>query len=253
MKKIRDSVLIAGVEQSGKTYFAEQFAQQYIKRHNCAVIYNVGKDDDFAGAEICTPIPKRDLMLFARTKQEQYEMKTLNHLPIFRDEKTNKIIKFENFSKFYKGKTVKIYRTDGERYLFKSFFLYLYDSLIILDDNRAATKHGLAHEQIELFSRKNHAGLKYANGKQGVDIFFIYHNLDTPPAELYDYLTRVILFRLNRSPNNTKFNTNPELYDHIVTAIDDLKTMEKYSKIELILQGYPEIKRITHTFKSTQK
>lgn len=246
MQAIRQSVLIAGIEQSGKTYFAEQLAAKYIKANRPALIYNVGKDSDFAGAEECSPIGKQDLYNHTRNKKEQYGIKTLNNLPLFRDEKTGKVLHFKDFNKFYSGKLVKIYRVREESLLFKSFFMYLYNTLIIFDDNRATTRHGLGHEQIELFSRKNHAGAKYANGNQGVDLFFIYHNLDTVPPELYDYLTRAVLFKLNRVPD-ARMN-NPEFWENINDAVSKLKEMPRFSNIEIVLGG-EHIKQIQYIHK----
>lgn len=244
---IRNSVLLAGVEQSGKTYFAERMAEAYIKAGRPALIYNVAKDSDFADAEICSPLSKDQLYRHTKNKAQQYNVKTLDNLPMFQDENTGKILPFSSFTKFYAGKLVKIYRVKDEPLLFKSFFQYLYNTMIIFDDNRATTRHGLSHQQIELFSRKNHAGFKYANGKQGVDLFFIYHNLDTVPAELYDYINRAVLFQLNRVPDNRI--DNPEFSEKIEQAVLELKTLPRFSYIELILRGYPEIKTIKYEHK----
>lgn len=241
---MRESILIAGLEQSGKTYFSEKLADSYIKTGKTAIIYNVGKDSDFSDAIICEPVSIETMFKHSRNRKDNLKIKVLNSLELFKDERTGKIYHFKDFRKLYAGKKVKIYRHQNERYLIKAFFKYVYDSLLIFDDNRASTRQGLGHEQIELFSRKNHAGLKYANGKQGLDLAFIYHNLDTVPGELFDYITRAILFSLNRVPN-TKIN-NPEFWDIIEDAINDLKTLPKYSYKELILRGHPEI--ITKTY-----
>lgn len=243
---MKHSVLIAGLEQSGKTYFCEQVAKAYVAGGKTAVIYNVGKDSDFAGAEICEPLSKETLYRNTRNKTEIAYIKSLGHIPAFRDEKTGKVIPFQFFRQFYAGKMVKIYRAKDERFLFKSFFTYLFDTMIVFDDNRATTRGGLGHELIELCSRKNHAGAKYCeSGRQGVDLFFIYHNLDTVPPELYDYITRAVLFSLNRMPEHSRVN-NPEFWEIISESVEELKAMPKYSRIELLLRGYPEIKKITH-------
>ena len=243
---IRNSVLLVGAEQTGKTYFAEQAAKEYVKNGRPALIYNIGKDTDFSGALVCTPIGKADLYNHTKNKAEQYKVKTLNNLPLFRDETTGKVLPFSAFNKFYSGKLVKIYRVSkhDENLLFKSFFEYLYDTMIVFDDHRAITRHGLTHQQIELFSRKNHAGHKYARGKHGVDLFFVYHNLDTVPPELYDYLNRAVIFMLNRVPDNRI--DNEEFFEHISAAVAELKTLPRFSNIELILRGYPEIKAIKY-------
>jgi len=244
MSKIRNSILVAGKEQSGKTYFSEQLAKQYIRAGRPAVIYNVGKDADFSGAEICTPISKQELYAHSKTKNQIYAIKTVNYLPIFKDEKTGKLINFSDFNKFYRGKLVKIYRVKDEEALIKSFFMFLYDTLIIFDDNRAMTRGGLKWQHIELFSRKNHAGHRFApEGKQGVDLMFIYHNLDKVPPELYDYVNRAIIFALNRVPENSI--DNEEFYQHINESINELRELPRFSYCEIIISD-SGTKKITH-------
>lgn len=236
---MKKSALLAGLEQTGKTYFAEKYAQLHAKRGGVSVIYNVGKDSDFASAEICEPVQNEEIALYL-SKEKKVLAKSSQKFIAFRDEKTGKVVPFQNFCRFYAGKMVKIYRCKNERLLFKSFFTYLYNTVIIFDDNRATTRHGLSHEMIELCSRKNHAGAKYANGKQGVDLFFIYHNLDTVPGELYDYITHAVLFRLNRMPEKSHFG-NPEFFEAIGAAYSKLKDMPRFSRAEISLRGGPEI------------
>lgn len=242
---MKQGIIVAGVEQSGKTYYCELLAKKYIESGRTAVLYNVGKDADFSGAEICEPISIEDMHRTARDRKEQYAVKSLDHLPLFRDERTEKILHFSAFRKFYAGKMVKIYRVRNEGLLATSFFRYLYDSFIIFDDFRAATRHGLRHEHIELFNRKNHAGAKIANGKQGVDIAFIYHQLDIVPAELYNYVTRIVLFNLNSMPDRGKMD-NADFWEHVNEAYQELKKMPRFSRQEIVIRGYPEVKRIKY-------
>lgn len=239
---IRQSVLVAGQEQSGKTYFCEQLARKYAASGRTAVLYNAGKDDDFSGAEICEPLSLED-MVRQVGKRNKAQIDALNHLPAFRDDRTGKTYPFSVFRKFYAGKMVKIYRHQNERYLFKSFFLHVYDTMLILDDFRGTTRTGLGHELIELVSRKNHAGTKNperGTAAQGIDTFFVYHNLDTPPAELFDYVNRIVLFRINRIPGDR--TKNPEMWERIGEAYEWLKGQERFSYSELAIRGYPEIR-----------
>jgi hypothetical protein len=239
---MRKSVLLAGLEQTGKTYFSEQYANAYTKVGGTALIYNVGKDSDFSGAEVCEPLQNDEISLYERDKIKKSLIRSTNYFQLFRDERTSKIYHFKDFCKVYKGKKVKIYRCKNERLLFKSFFMHLYSTLIILDDNRASTRHGLGHELIELCSRKNHAGVRHCgNRKQGVDLFFIYHNLDTVPGELYDYITHAVLFRLNRMPEKSHFG-NPEFFEAIEGAYLRLKELPKFSRAEIRLRETDTIK-----------
>lgn len=240
---MRQSYLVAGVERSGKTFWAENLANMYVKTGRPAVLYNAGMDKDFKDAEICNPIT---LSMLARKlpKQKRFLVESAECLEFFQDEKTGRIYPFKFFRQFYAGKKVKIYAIDGERFLFESIFRYVYDTLIIFDDIRATTRQGLSKEFIRLLSRKNHSGHRNAPEGQtpGIDTIFIYHSLDTPPPELFDYCTRIILFRLMRVPSVRI--KNEELYAVICESVEALKTLPKYSNIEMILREYENIETI---------
>lgn len=242
---MRQSVLIAGLERSGKTYFAEGIAAKYVSIGKTAVLYNAGNDKDFSNAEICNPVTL-DQMVRRMPKSKRHLIDRLECLEFFEDEKTGKIIPFKLFRKFYAGKMVKIYAIDDERYLFESFFRYVFDTLIIFDDFGANTRHGLSSNLIRLCSRKNHAGHKYCNElPPGIDTFFIYHSLDTPPPQLYNYLTRIVLFRLNSIPE--KRINNEALWAAVSDCIEQLKSLPKYSHFEILLRECENIVTIKNT------
>ena len=245
-KRIRESSLIAGLEQTGKTYYAETMADLYVKNGKTAVIYNSGKDSDFSGAEVCEPLSKNQLLAIARTKEQKNAVKYINYCPVFKDQKTDQVLPFILFRSFYKGKKVKIYRYEDDSKIFKTFFKFVFDSLLIIDDMRPITRHGISHELNELISRKNHAGFSVSKNNCGNDMFFIYHNLDTAPTELFDLITRIVLFRLRRVPDLKK--EDPETVAAINEAFNELKTLPKYSRIELAVRGYDEVKKSTYIF-----
>lgn len=243
--RIRQSILIAGLEQTGKTYKVERLAETYAKSGRAVLAYNVGKISDFGNLieiEVITPdvfeatLGKDDAKIFRKLpKIEYYKYK-------------GKIYHFSKFREMFSGSGAKIYRIDSryERYLYKCFFENVFDSLIIFDDNRASTRHGLPHELTELISRKNHCGHKHTKTAYGNDLAFIYHNLDTPPSELYDYLTRVMLFRLNRVPE--KVIENPAFEEAIKYSVERLKNMPRFSYIEILLRETDSIKVIPFTY-----
>ena len=248
-KRIRQSVLIAGIERSGKTYFAEQVARQYIKTGRTAIIYNVGNDNDFSGAEIVTPLLQEDLLKYAQSKEQRLKIKNNgSDIALFRHEGSGKIYHFKDLRSMFAGKLVKIYRLGGEfeRYFATTLFNYVYDSMVVFDDNRAQTRHGLTHNMVQLVSRKNHAGNRVSENS-GLDLFFIYHNLDVVPSELYNYLTRLVMFKLNVVPD-MKIE-NPELDEIIRRSYNALKTLPRFSSIEIILREYETIKTIIKPFK----
>lgn len=244
---MRQSIIIAGLERTGKTYWAEQIARQYITLGRPAVLYNAGMDKDFSGAEICNPLTFEDLQR-RLPKKSRYLIDSMECVEFFHDETTDKIYPMKIFRQFYAGKMVKIYAISDERFLFESFFRYLYDTLIIFDDIRATTRQGLSSNFIRLLSRKNHAGMRMdrSGAQTGVDLFFIYHSLDTPPPELFDYSTRIVLFNLNRVPSDRI--KNQELWEVVETSVNELKLMPKYSYIEIILRDYPGIVTIKNVY-----
>lgn len=240
-KRIRESILVAGLEQTGKTYYIERLANQYAKSGRAVIAYNVGKPTDFSDFQeinIVTPLE----MMASMGKEEARQFRMLPKIEYFRHK--GKVYHFSKFREMFEGNGAKVYRIDNryERYLYQCFFEHVFDTLIIFDDNRAQTRHGMGHEMTQLISRKNHCGSLHTETSYGNDLVFIYHNMDTPPKELWDYITRAILFRLNRIPEN--FLKNPEFMSAINWSYEKLKEMPKYSKVEILLRNVDRVKVI---------
>lgn len=240
---MRQSYLIAGMERSGKTFFAEQIANAYIRTGRPAVLYNAGMDKDFSDALICAPITPDELMRMT-PKKMRYKIDTFTDIEFFRDETTGAIVPFKFFRKYYAGKKVKIYRVDDEHALFRSIFKYVYDTLIIFDDIRATTRGGMYSSFVQLVSRKNHSGMRntHDGAEPGIDTIFIYHALDTAPKEIFDYCTRIILFRLMRIPD--AHIANAELWSIVSDSVETLKGLPKFSNIEILLRESENIETI---------
>ena len=244
---MREVIKIGGIQRSGKTLYTEQIARDYIRMNKPAVLYNAGMAKDWKGSEICNPITAEQLY-YKLPKKKRYLVDTMDCIEFFEDERTGKVYHFKNFRSFYAGKMVKIYSVSDERFLFESFFRYCYDMFITFDDVRATTRQGLSANFIKLLSRSNHAGMRMERGglETGIDMVFIYHSLDTPPPELFDYCSRIILFNLNRVP--TSRIKNDELWQVVERSVNELKAMPKYSSIEILPRDYEQILTIKNVY-----
>lgn len=231
----KHGILIAGAEQTGKTYYAEQLCNGYARSTGrLSVIYNVGKPSDFSGAEICEPLSISQISMHLRGKKSTYDPRYVETLDFFKDAKTGKIYHFRDFVGFYKNKVVKIYKHENEEHLIRSFYKYIYGALIVFDDFRASTRNGAKSPIINLTCRKHHTGSAFTNNP-GCDICFIYHNPDRFSPELYDYITRIVLFRLTKLPKSELID-NDELFEEMCNCANDLVTWPRFSRCELILR-----------------
>lgn len=236
-KRVRESIAIVGLEQTGKTYYTEQAAKRYISTGRSCIAYNVGKPTDFSGFEeiqVLTPD------IIAQRMEPKEASKFLRFPKIDSFLYKGKQYHFCQFRKMFSGKGVKIYRINQkyERHFYKCLFEHVFDTLIIFDDFRPCTRQGMGHELIELVSRKNHCGHRYTNEHFGNDIFFIYHNLDHMPPTLWDYITSCKMFKLNRMAESMD---NPEFKAAVLYALERLKTLPKFSHVHLQLRNVEKI------------
>ncbi len=221
--KINRGILIAGLQQSGKTYFTEQLCKKK-NLNGFSCVYNIGRVTDWSFAIQLTPITPD---LIQSSKQQKAAKDRFHVVDFWKDESTGKIWASRDIPKIYKGKTVKIYRSQNyEKQVINCFYEFWAGGLIIFDDFRVSTRFGLKDYHIQLFSRQNHTGAKYFN-ISGMDIVFVYHNLDTPPGELYDYISHLILFKLNSPPKppTGEHATDEAIFD----AIENVNKLPRFS------------------------
>lgn len=242
-KKINRGILIAGLQQSGKTYFTEQLCKSK-NIFGFSVVYNIGRVSDWQNAVEIEPITP-DLM--PSQKEAQKARDRFFCVDFWKVKNTGKVVASKDVPKIFKGKTVKIYRSQNwEKQIFNCFYEYFFGGLLILDDFRVSTRHGLKDYHIQLFSRQNHTGAKHTKSS-GMDIAWIYHNLDTPPGELYDYCSHLVLFKLNSPP---KPPTGELATDEVI-----FDTIEKVNKLPRFSYAAIQIrdceKPLVHFFNSS--
>lgn len=233
---IRTAALVVGAPRHGKTFFSEQAAIRYARAGGTALAYNVGMDTDFKNfISVSLITPEVKLSQMRKTSRKVKIDDIPNSIDFFRVNETNKFYKMQDFNKVFKGKCVKIERLDSnkreERLLFDCIFEYMYNTMVIFDDFRAVTRHGMGSEFIQLFSRQNHAGKSYAPpGLVGVDLICIYHSFARVPEEMFDYTNAAVQFYSNQEP---KVKTNDELSEILQYNYEYLKTAPKYTRFEI--------------------
>ena len=241
MKVQRNCILIAGLKRHGKTYYTEQKAKAFARSGGCSIAYNVGNPSDFKDflpVELLTPIE-----YYKRAKKLGIKIKPTNvpdEINFFIVQ--NKVYHIKDFRKILAGKCVKI---NGLHNKSKSFFpsendmfceaiyKYFYDCFIIFDDNARYTKHGISANMEAILSRNSHCGFDNPNasGNFGVSIALIYHGLDLCPVDFYDYITHIVLFKLQTPPKLIKGGY--ELSKVCEASYYWLKDNPKYSRVEI--------------------
>jgi len=236
---VHSVVLVAGRPQFGKTYYTERIAEKMNAAGGWTFVYNPGRDTDYSGAIEAVPVSPDDMADFLgleKAERRSYLKKAIIEAWVI----DGKFYKSEQIPIAFKGRMVKCYRQIAlEQKVFKTMFECFYGGLIVLDDNRASGYR--TPNLLELYSRSNHCGKRYTT-MPGMNIVTVYHNLDTPPREIYDYLTHIVLFQISRPPDGLKM---PELQEAILENFTILADEPKYSRIEMHLMG-SEIKSYQH-------
>lgn len=237
LKDIRSQNIIAGVEQSGKTFYAEQLGKRYAGKGGCTFVYNRGRERDFSDYEPIEILSIQDHERLLQSKVKRREYKRYPFIAYFMYQGHR--IPFKRFYEFSRGKKLMCYRVGDrqtERLLFQAMFWYMADTLIIFDDARPIFRQGLTAEHITLFSRKNHAGIKTTQPNRGVDISMIFHNLDKVTTEAYDYATHLTMFKTTRLPDRGHVD-NDQLADLIEQAYTKVNAAKKYSFAQINIRG----------------
>jgi len=234
---IRAQLLIAGVEQSGKTYYAEKLGDIYAQKGGCTFVYNRGRERDFAQYESIEPltIKQHEQMIKGKAQLKQY--RRFPFLAYFK--LGGQVYKFKDFYRLTRGRKLVCYRIGHRRteaLFFDAMYQYMADTLIIFDDARPIFRNGLKAEHINLFARKNHAGQLTGQGRRGVDIALIFHNLDKINTESYDYATHLIMFKTTRLPNASHVD-NDELAHLIEKCYYEVNKAGKYHYGQINIRG----------------
>ena len=120
--------------------------------------------------------------------------------------KKNPVYHFKYFNQIFHKKRVRVPLMYGmeENALFNSIFLYVRNTLIIMDDCKVCFADGMKKGHTQLFSRSNHTGREstmYEHLKKGVDIVTIWHHPDHVNKNIWDFSTAVVMFKFPMSAN----------------------------------------------------
>ena len=251
---LRYMFTVAGAERSGKTYFAERFADRYSKK-SPVIIFNPGRDTDFVEykwlefisneqAEEIEEIPYERKY---RTKEQQRRKINIDRRPTFiyfRLEGNIYSVKDINIllSKNKKVKISHLSTLKDKAKFFNTIFDYVSGALLINDDFRPIARN-ISNETLggslsNLFSRKNHAGqlARWRPAKKRVDIINIFHHPDKCNAEIYDYTTHIVLFSLTRDIRGLTID-NHDAAEAMKEAHKKLKKAPRFSYAIIYLKG----------------
>lgn len=233
MNDVHSTILIAGRPQHGKTYYTERLAEKTTESGGFVFVYNPGRPTDWKNAIEIEPVSPKEI---ARAKNLTKKGDVNNFVESCKTIDlwlvNGKYYKSQDIPFVFKGKQLKCYRSvEFEQKIYASIFEYFHGGLVVLDDNRSAGRR--TPNLLQLYSRSNHTGKKHTQ-KPGINLAIVYHNLDTPPRELYDYLTHIVLFQVNRAPNGLQM---PELEDALSENVEWLSGVPKYSRCEMHLLG----------------
>ena len=238
--RVREQFVIAGAERSGKTFYTEWFARKYVESKQGGVIaYNPGKPEDFADyyeIEFLTISETANVENMDRSTFTQYKKNPI--LKYFRIAGKKQYFSVSKFAEAFAGKKVKVYKLPRqmERYFWQFVFDWVSDFLLIIDDAKPITRQGVDDRLFQIMSRKNHCGIRREGLRKGkgIDVIFIYHNLDTFSEQIFDYTSRMILFKFMRLPGD-KID-NPDAYACMLEAYEKLKALPKYSYFHILIK-----------------
>ena len=243
-----------GEERSGKSFLAKNMMRNYVARGmGGGLVYNFGMEDDYPfnptelfpdGFEQFDIIGYKDFAYdYIKDKDQRNRFKNNPSLFLFRDYKTDKVLHFKDFNRFYWGKFVRLERirnrTD-ENLFFNAVYDYISNFLFVMDDCKPIFQYGMKDQHVNLIARKNHTGKKSSiAGKvaNGVDIITMYHNADSISKELIDYGSKLVMFKTINKPRLDKKINDPQLKETIISVWEQLNKMPQYSSISIDLVG----------------
>ena len=199
---------LVGEQRSGKSYFANWYAANYCKTGANALVYNLGKPYDFAGAKMFNFLNFKETNQYLKTKGwSKEQLKEYNEdaqILFFKNGKN--IERIENFNSILYGQFLKMprMRRAEENSIWEQWFLKISNTLLILDDCKSMFRYGLSEDIITMLSRANHTGTQHTDTNylaKGTDIMLILHSLDQLNDDIFHYLTDVILFKCHFEPN----------------------------------------------------
>lgn len=238
--RIRSQILVIGAQRSGKTFFSDNVVKNYISTGRNALIYNLGRPDDFSmcqavNLQLPTLEAQAEILRLDKKKKKLFFEKgifSLMAINLKKESSSGSFFTVDNFNKL-KG-AFKAYRIPdyfSEELFFKAYFKYISNTILVLDDPLSIYRSGIKANIKNLHFRMNHSGthhkIKSFKGK-GTDIINQFHSIEQVPSELFDYCTHIVNFRYEFKP---KFETlsNPYLQEELSKCFDFLQSSGAYS------------------------
>lgn len=233
------SVVIAGIERSGKSSWAEKWAARCGRP---VFLYNAGDDgfEDYKELNFLT-IQEQANYLDISSKEINRFRYSAGACDFFEIE--GKIYKASDFTiAMHRHGRVKMYGAlngKDDRDFFVFLARYAKGIAVILDDTRAIFRNGLKSEHISLMSRKSHTGRhvnpRFTPKKRGCELVFIFHNIDRVNPEIWDYTSHVVMFQCSQAPADNI--DNKAAAEAISKAYQYLLSAPKYTHIAIGLKG----------------
>lgn len=232
----RKFYVFIGAMRSGKSYLANKLITQYTKSGGSALVYNLGRETDFESAELGTLLSYQEhLRSMPPPAQKQFKQ---DPSFLYYSQKWGHTEDFRKFSQKFKGRAMKCKPVDRRSFalFLDAYYLYVSNNLLVLDDFRSMTRHGLTEELCNLFSRINHTGansLYPALRGRGSDVIAIFHSLeDSALDDIQTYATDIVYFKTQTKPTPQSIK-NPFLRDAILSNWEKLYKMPNYSFLKI--------------------
>lgn len=239
LNKYRFNGVLIGRPRAGKTFAAKSIADVYLNgRGSSVMVYSYGDNNDFPDVDYykITPLTFEEHMQFiCKSKDERQTFKYNPKIEYFWFNK--QIYHFRDFNALFYNKRVKIKRISSQPEDDKFFYciwLYVRNTLLIIDDCRGIFRAGLKRGHIDLISALNHTGEESSLVERlpiGIDLLTLWHSADLVNEDFWYYSTFCMLFSFSELPN--KNDVGNELYPIIVEAKTILDSSPPHTAIEV--------------------
>lgn len=209
-----EQIIVAGMERSGKTSYLEKLIIRFLvtSPQHKVFAYSLGSPSDYPQAP--------EINIYSREQSSNYFNVNSQNISLFSfNDKVYKLKDVFNFSRYVKAQRMS--SLADERSFFNFVSQKMGKGFLIADDSRPIFRHGLSAELLSLTSKKKHV-----EKGRGCNIAFVVHNLDKIPEEVFDYTTKIVMFKLFRPPN---IRFDDDLKKLVDRAYKGLNQMPDYS------------------------
>lgn len=222
--------LCIGAQRSGKSTWLDNYIETVKKNGGCGLVYNIGKPTDFKS---CV---EHELPTFKSLVKEDKQNKELETLPHYLTMNGKKKM-WSRFIWDNRGKGVKFadYDSRTRDLFFGSVYYHTSNTCLVLDDCKNIVRSGINGNLIPLSNRANHTGRLIGGKKKNIkgwtasgnDIFFVFHGIEQPNPDLWQYATHLVLFRCAFIPQG-QFIDNYTVQVQVEKCFNILLNMPNY-------------------------